>query len=70
MNTAKNYNRLDTPSMKIRDGAWTTLPQDQGQSVHRSYSGRDGGPGFSAWLRVVDYSYGTCRYYRRDRSKV
>jgi hypothetical protein len=65
MNT--KYTRIGNPSTRIINGDWTTLPQHQGQIVTRSFSGRDSGPGYSAWMRVSDASDGSIKYYRRAK---
>lgn len=61
----RNYVRRGTPGPRIMHGPWATMPWDQGQIVTRSYSGHDGGPGRSTWLRLIDTSDGSVRYYRR-----
>jgi len=65
MATKRNYNRKGAPGPRVIEGQWTILLSDQGQIVTYAYSGIDGGPGFSTWMRVFDASDRTTRYYRR-----
>lgn len=62
---ATKYTRRGQPGPRIVWGPWNTLPWDEGQIVTRSYSGHDGRPGESTWMRVFDRSDGSVRYYRR-----
>ena len=62
---ARAYNRAGTPGPRIVWGDWVVMPWDEGQIVARAYSGRDGAPGRSTWMRVFDQSDGSVRYYRR-----
>lgn len=68
--TARDYVEATPPAglaSELDAGGWTVRPVDAGQIVEHSYSGRDGCPGWSPWLRVADRSDGSVRYYvRRD----
>jgi hypothetical protein len=63
--TWKTHRRKGKPGPRVINGEWTADPVSAGSIVLRFWSGRDGCPYTSTWLKIVDRSDGSVTYYRK-----
>jgi hypothetical protein len=66
--TARDYVKATPPAALLAEldaNGWHVQPEDRGQIVERAYSGRDGAPGWSPWMRASDSSGGGVAFYVR-----